>query len=139
MHEMIVFALASLMPVGELRGAIPLGIYLGLDPLHVFALAVALNAVMFFPIYFGMDFLYKNLFARIGFLKRKLEKIRSWGGKYVQRYGAFGIFLSTFVGAYTGSILSWFFKIEWKRAFLAVALSVVTMAVIVTCACVKLF
>jgi uncharacterized membrane protein len=127
--------LATLTPISELRGGIPLGLYLGLDPLLVFFLSVFFNSLVFFPVYFCMKFLYKNFFSKISLFKHYLKKQKR-AKPYIEKYGPFGLLLFVAIplpmtGAYTASLISWLFGIEWKKAFLVVVLGVFIAGMII--------
>lgn len=123
--------LATLTPVSESRGGIPLGVYLGLNPLLVFLVSLFFNCLIFFPVYFGLKFFYNKLFSKIWVFDWIITSIRKKGENLVKKYGIYGIFLFSFVGAYSASILSWLFNLEWKKAFLAITLGVLILSLLV--------
>ncbi len=129
-------ALTAMMPLAELRGGIPLGIALGMDPLSAFILAVIFNTLVFFPVYFGMKLFYENVFSKLHVFNKYLSRIRKSGKPYVEKYGMIG--LAAFVavplpmtGAYSGAFLAWLLNMEWKKSFLAVAIGVLVAGIIV--------
>ena len=129
--------LATVSPISELRGGIPLGILVyGLDPLFVFCIAVIANALIFFPIFFGLRLFYAKLLSRIPLFDRYLDDVRKRGEPKVEKYGFWGLFLFVAVplpitGAYTGTILAWLLGMDWKRVFPAVGLGVIVAGVVV--------
>ena len=129
--------LASVSPISELRGGIPLGILkYELDPLFVFLVAVIANALIFFPVFFALRLFYDKLLYRIPLFDRYLESLRKRGKPKVDRYGFWGLALFVGVplpltGAYTGTILAWLVGMDWRKAFGAVGLGVVLAGVIV--------
>jgi uncharacterized membrane protein len=134
--DILLVILATLAPISELRGGIPLGLLLGIDPLSTFLLTVVFNSLVFFPVYFLMKFFYDNLFSKITLFNRYLNKLRHRGKPYVDKYGLLGIMFFVAIplpltGAYAGTFLSWLLDIEWKRAFAAVALGVIIAGAIV--------
>lgn len=136
--------LTTLAPISELRGGIPLGLYLGLNPFLTLTLTVFFNSIVFFPVYFGMKFFYKNLFSRIGLFNSYLSRLRKRGKPYIEKYGIWGVLLFValplpITGAYTGSFLSWLFDMEWRKAFLIVASGVLIAGTIVLGICLGLF
>ncbi len=136
MRDVLLVVLATVTPVSELRGAIPLGIGLGLDPLLTFAVAVVANAVLFLPTRFALEFFYSSVLRRLPRFDRYLLSVRRRGQPAVEKYGLLGLALFVAVplpltGAYTGTILSWLLAMEWKRSFVAVALGVVVAGIIV--------
>jgi uncharacterized membrane protein len=127
----------TLAPVAELRGGIPLGIAMGLDPALVIATAFIVNCLVFFPVYIGLTLLYERFFIRFAWCRKLIERIHKKGRPYVERYGILG--LAVFVGiplpatgAWTGTGIAWVLGLDWKRSFLAVCLGVLIAAVIVS-------
>jgi uncharacterized membrane protein len=128
--------LATVLPISELRGGIPLGISLGLDPWFTFSIAVIANALIFFPVFFALRLFYDKLLSRIPLFNKYLDGLRKRGKPKVDKYGFWGLVLFVAVplpltGAYTGTILAWLLGMDWKRAFPAVALGVVVAGVVV--------
>jgi uncharacterized membrane protein len=129
--------LMTVSPVFELRAGIPLGIlHYGLDPLFIFFIAVIANALIFFPIFFGLRLFYDKVLFRIPLFDKYLDNLRKRGKPKVEKYGFWGLFLFVAIplpitGAYTGTILAWLLDIDWKRAFPAVGLGVIVAGVIV--------
>jgi uncharacterized membrane protein len=128
--------LASVSPISELRGGIPLGISLGLDPWFTFFIAVIANALIFFPIFFVLRLFYDKLLSRIPLFNKYLDNLRKRGKPKVDKYGFWGLALFVavplpFTGAYTGTILAWLLDMDWRKAFPSVGLGVVVAGVIV--------
>jgi uncharacterized membrane protein len=135
--EILLILLATVSPISELRGGIPLGILeFGLDPFFVFCIAVIANALIFFPVFFALRLLYDKLLYRIPLSDKYLDSLRRRGKPKVEKYGFWGLFLFVAVplpltGAYTGTILAWLLGVDWKKAFPAVGLGVVVAGVVV--------
>jgi uncharacterized membrane protein len=130
------FVLVTASPISELRGGIPLGISLGLDPWFTFFVAIVVNALIFFPVFFVLRLFYDKFLFRIPLFDRYLDSLRKRGKPIVDKYGFWGLFLFVavplpFTGAYTGTILAWLLDVDWRRAFPAVELGVVVAGVIV--------
>ena len=63
MNPFLQVILLSIMPISELRGGIPLGIALHLNPWHVFLIAVISN-IFVIPIFlFFLDYLHKRFLS----------------------------------------------------------------------------
>jgi uncharacterized membrane protein len=134
--EIALTLLATVSPISELRGGIPLGISLGLDPLFTFFIAIIANALIFFPVFFVLRLFYDKVLYRIPLFNKYLDNLRKRGKPKVEKYGFWGLFLFVAVplpltGAYTGTILAWLLNMDWKRAFPAVGLGVVVAGVVV--------
>jgi uncharacterized membrane protein len=130
------FLLLTASPISELRGGIPLGISLGLDPWFTFFVAIVVNALIFFPVFFILRLFYDKLLFRVPLFGRYLDGLRRRGKPVVDKYGFWGLFLFVAVplpltGAYTGTILAWLLGMNWKKAFPAVGLGVVVAGIIV--------
>ncbi len=128
--------LATVSPISELRGGIPLGISLGLDPWFTFFIAVVANALIFFPVFFALRLFYDKLLCRIPLFNKYLDSLRKRGKPKVDKYGFWGLALFVAVplpltGAYTGTILAWLLGMDWKKAFPAVGLGVIVAGVVV--------
>jgi len=135
--EIALILLATVLPISELRGGIPLGILeYHLDPLLVFCIAVIANALIFFPIFFVLRLFYDKLLYRIPLFDKYLDSLRKRGKPKVEKYGFWGLFLFVAVplpltGAYTGTILAWLLGMDWRKAFPAVGLGVIVAGVAV--------
>ena len=128
MNDLITVALITLVPWIELRLSIPAGIGMGLDPWLVFFTVIAVNILLFFPIFFGLKFIYRFL-SKWGFFERIVTRIRKKGEPYIKKYGVIG--LGIFIGiplpgsgVYSGTLLAWLLGMKWKRAFTAAVIGV---------------
>lgn len=135
--ELLPVIITTLLPIAELRGGIPLGIGLGLDPVTVIITAIIFNCLVFFPIYFGLKFLYNDYFIRFSWARKLLESVQKRGGKYIDKYGFLGLVIfvgipAPITGAWTGTGISWLMGLDWKRSFLAICLGVVISATIIS-------
>ena len=137
MIQKLAFTLAvTLSPISELRGGIPLGISLGLDPLFTFFIAIIANALLFFPIFLALRLFYDKLLSRFQIFNRYLDSVRRKGNPKVAKYGFLGLTLLVAIplpvtGVYTATILSWLLGMDWRKAFPAIGLGVVLAGIIV--------
>ena len=134
--EILSVIIMSVLPIAELRGAIPLGLGLGLDPMLVIPVSIFFNALVFFPIFFGLTLIQDTILYRSKLVQRQLERAHT-KRKNVEKYGYFGLLLLVaiplpFTGAWTGTMLAWLLGLDWKKSFLAVAGGVVVAGVIVS-------
>jgi len=136
-REIALTLLATVSPISELRGGIPLAILeFGLDPLFTFFIVVIANALIFFPIFFALRLLYDRVLFRIPLFDKYLDNLRKRGKPKVEKYGFWGLTLFVAIplpitGAYTGTILAWLVGMDWRKAFPAVGLGVIIAGVIV--------
>jgi len=136
----LVTFIISVIPVIELRGAIPVGIGLGLDPWACFFLAVIGN---FLPVPFIILFI-RRIFAWMkrkskflgGIAKKFEERARSrW--KTVQRTEFIALLLFVAIplpgtGAWTGSLIAALMDMRLKKSLAAIAAGVLIAGIIVT-------
>ena len=133
--------LLSMVPVIELRGAIPLGAALGLPIYTNYLVSVLGN---FLPVPFIMLFIRRIL----EWMKttRRLSKIALWlEGKAekhsdkVTRYATFGLFLFVAIplpgtGAWTGALIAALFRMRMKHTLLSILFGVMTAGLIMALA-----
>ena len=143
--EMITF-IVSMMPIFELRGAIPLAVlHFKFSLLKAYWISWLGNLVPILPIIFFLEPIRKAL-SHI----KIINKFFTWfyartykKGKKVMKYGAIGLVLFVAIplpvtGAWTGSVAAILFNIKPRWAFPAIILGV-TIAGIVVSSLVSLF
>ena len=135
-RDVFLVLLTTVTPVSELRGGIPVGVALGLDPALVFLLSVTANVAIFWPWRLALVWFYRTVFTRIPHFDDYLERVRRKGEPIVRKYGFLGLLIFVAVplpitGAYTATVLSWLLAMEWKRSFIAIAIGVVCAGIIV--------
>ncbi len=116
--------LLSMAPVFELRGSIPAGMAMGLDPVAVYLTAVAGNML---PVPLILIFIRRILawmrrregvFARFA---RRLERKAAKGAQKVRRYALFGLFILVAIplpgtGAWTGALVAALMELRMRSA-----------------------
>jgi len=135
-HRIALVLLVTLSPISELRGGIPLGISLGLDPLLTFFIAIIANAILFFPILLALRLFYDGILSRLQIFDRYLGSVRRRGKPKVDKYGFRGLVLLVAIplpatGVYTATILSWLLGMNWRKAFPAITLGVIVAGIVV--------
>jgi uncharacterized membrane protein len=137
--QMIMFLLLTAAPFTELRLGIPAAIGVGIDPWFVIPAAMVLNCLIFFPIYFALDKLYKRFFERYSWARRIVGRAQRKGKPYIEKYGIIGLALYVGVplpvtGVWTGTLIAWLFGLDWKRSFLAICLGVLIAGTVISVA-----
>jgi len=136
--ELYVILVAAL-PVVELRGAIPLGVALGLAPSKAFLLAL-LGNLLVAPLALILLPWAVALATRVPLLARAWEaleaRVRLRGEEQVQRLGALGLFLFVAVplpgtGAWSGAVLAVVLGLKRRYALLAISFGVLAAGFIV--------
>ena len=135
----LVTGLISLLPIFELRGAIPVGVALfKLDIFSVYAVAVLFNILPVLPVLLFLNparrFLERRgvLVGFFAFFERKVEKNRA----LIERYEELGLALFVAIplpmtGAWTGALLAVVMGLKVWKSFIFIALGVAGAGVIV--------
>lgn len=137
--KIVLTFLISMVPIVELRGALPIATGAGLDWRIAIIVAIIGNMV---PVPFIIIFI-KKIFAWMRKISKKLDKLvtkmenKAFSKRdVIDKYGPWGLYIFVAVplpgtGAWTGSLIAAMLDIPLKKAFPAVALGVVTAGVIV--------
>lgn len=131
--------LMAMLPVVELRGAIPFGVAAGLHPLAAMGAAVLGNLVPvpFILLLLRSIFRWLRHFPRLGALIDRLERRAHLKGRTVRKYRILGLVLLVAVplpgtGAWTGALVADVLDIRMRRALPAITLGVLIAGVAVT-------
>lgn len=132
--------LVSMVPVIELRGAIPIGVARGLPFWAAVLVSVIGNLV---PVPFIIIFI-KKIFAfmrekmpKLNGLVTRLENKANSKSETVQKYAFWGLFIFVAVplpgtGAWTGALIAAMLEMPLKKAFPSIMLGVLSAGAIVT-------
>ena len=138
--KIITTFLISMVPVIELRGAIPIGVGRGL-PFWVAVLVSIIGNLI--PVPFIIIFI-KKIFAfmrekmpRLNGLVTRLENKANSKSETVQKYAFWGLFIFVAVpppgtGAWTGALIAAMLEMPLKKAFPSILLGVLSAGAIVT-------
>lgn len=145
MSRYIYILIISAIPLIEQRGAIPVGIFTGGDPLMVFLVSLigSLLPVPFIFLFFNwiMDQLRKNNWLPwlINIVDNKIAKNVDKFQKYreLALITFIGIPLPT-TGVWTGTAISTFLKLDFKKTVLCAFLGALISATVITAICVLL-
>ncbi len=138
--KLLMTFLVSMVPIIELRGAIPIATAHGLDWRIAIPIAIIGNMI---PVPFIIIFI-KKIFAWIrrvmpkldGFLT-KLERRAESKRETVEKYAFWGLFIFVAIplpgtGAWAGALIAAMMDMKLKRAFPSIFLGVVTAGIIVS-------
>lgn len=145
-HELFLTFAMAMVPVVELRGAIPLGIAAGLPPAPACATAILGNLVPAPLIILlarrAADFLRETRFfgPKIDWLERRAHL----KGRLVRKYRLLGLVILVGIplpgtGAWTGSLVAAVLNIRMRHALPAILLGLVIAAAITTAVTLGLF
>lgn len=141
----IIVFIVSMIPIIELRGAIPIAEGFGLDIFLYYPIAIIGNMLPVPVIYlfarkvleFGKD---KKIIGK--FFTWCIEKGEKGGEKLRKSAGNKGLFFALLIfvgiplpgtGAWTGTLAASFLKIDFKTSILAVTLGVLLAGIIMSC------
>ncbi len=139
-EELCVF-FCSMIPIIELRGAIPLGAALGLPWWFCFTLAIVGNML---PVPIILLFVKKVLHwmakCRVKFFNKVANKLFEKADKNrdkIEKYGFWGVALFVAIplpgtGAWTGTLVASLFDMKFWKAFLSALIGVLGAGVIMT-------
>jgi len=136
--ELMITIIAAL-PILELRGAIPIGLSMGLEIKRVIFFSIIGNLIPVIPILFLLEpvsaylrkfWLFKKFFDWLFARTRRRSDL-------IEKYEFLGLILFVAIplpitGAWTGCVAATLFKIRLRYAMLAITLGVVIAAAIVT-------
>ncbi len=142
-QPLVVFII-SMLPVAELRGALPVAINVFHMPWY-FALPIAfIGNLVPVPLLFLLLERLRRLSARMGVIGRLVERFfnltRRRAG-LIERYGPIGLMLFVAVplpatGAWTGTLVAFLLGMRFRDAVLPICLGVFIAGVIVTVLCI---
>ena len=130
----------SLLPISELRGAIPFAFARGMPLIEAYFIAVLCNALVA-PLAFIFLETFHRLFYRwpfyAGVFDRFVERSRHKVHAKVERFGYLGIMLFVAIplpvtGAWTGTLGAWILGLGRKKTMMAVAAGVAIAGVLVS-------
>jgi len=140
MGEALITFVVSMLPIIELRGAIPLGVGLGLHPLYAMIVSMVGNMV---PVPFIIFFIRK-IFAWLRKKSKWLEgvvlKIEARAeGKWaeIHKYELLGLFIFVAIplpgtGAWTGALIAALMNMRIRNAMLCIFGGVIVAGLVIT-------
>lgn len=140
LKEILITFFTAMVPVVELRGAIPLGVSLGLSHLGAMVISVVGNLI---PVPFIILFI-REIFSwirkhipKLNNLITKIEDRAHVKSEKVLRLSAMGLFLFVAIplpgtGAWTGALIAALLNMRLKSAMPAISLGVLAAGVLVT-------
>ena len=138
LSDMIKTLFTAMLPVLEIRGAIPVGVAAGLDPWLAFAVGVVGNMLPI-PILILVTRRVINWLKKHGVLVRFtgwLERKGAEKARTVQQYSFWGLFILVAIplpgtGAWTGALVASLLDMRLKGALPAITMGVIAAGIIV--------
>lgn len=130
--------LTAALPIIELRGAIPVGISLGLSPIHATLISLVGSMIPVPFILFSIRPIF-NYLKTTKIFKKLVHKLtdRSMNGSgKIQKYGAWGLLIFVAIplpgtGVWSGSLAAALLDMRFKWAFPAILVGNIIAAVII--------
>ena len=139
-HAALMTFLISMVPVLELRGAIPVGVAGGLTPLAAMCIAMVGNLVPipFLILFTRRVFNWLKTKGRLRVLVEKLEARAAEKSQVVLKYASVGLCILVAIplpgtGAWTGALVAAVLNLRLKKAMPAIIIGVIIAGFIVTC------
>ena len=138
-QDLIISMLWSISPFGEAKVGIPFGLLQGLNIYLVFIVCFAANLLVFPIMMIFLDNINHYLLRWNWYKKSALwvaRRAKTGSGTKIQKYGFWGLLFFVMIplpgtGVYAGSIATYLFKIEKKKAFTANAIGIFFSSVII--------
>ena len=138
--EIVFTMLVSMLPVIELRGGIPFGVALGLNPWVAFAASIVGNILPlpFILVYIRRIFLWmRRHMPRLNALVDKLEQKAHIKGRKVTKYKDLGLMIFVAIplpgtGGWTGALVAAFLNMPLRKAMPALVGGVFIAGFLVT-------
>ncbi len=138
-QDIIVSMLWSVSPFGEAKVGIPYGMLQGLNIYLVFIVCFIANLLVFPIMMVFLDNINHYLLRWNWYKKSAIwvaRRAKTGSGNKIQKYGFWGLLLFVMIplpgtGVYAGSIASYLFRIEKKKAFTANAIGIFLSSVII--------
>ena len=142
LEQFAIIALLTLLPGLELRAGILFGLSQGMDALQVFALAVAVNALLGPIVLFALQnilpfFLKINVLEK--FYAQNVLRVQKDYKKYIEKYGGIGLALFIAVplpgaGSWSGALAAFLMGMKIKKFAIVNFVGVLIAGIIVTLA-----
>ena len=139
MDTLLKLIFVSLLPWIELRGGIPLGVSMGLNPVHVFVICTVTDIVLIpvllvflryiMPIILKIEFINRFYQWNVVSTLKRYERYKKWEELGLALFVAIPL---PFTGVYSGTFVSYLLNFKKREAFVSVASGAVIAGVVVT-------
>ncbi|MCF7945439.1 MAG: small multi-drug export protein [Spirochaetia bacterium] len=140
LHVLLKMLFLSVLPISELRGAIPYAYFKGVPLFEAYLICVAANALVAPLVYIFLSSAH-HLFYKMGWYRtlfhKTVERARMKIETKVRKYEYLGVMLFVAIplpitGAYTGTLGAWVLGLGKKRTILAAFAGVIISGTIVS-------
>lgn len=140
-RDLFYTTLLGILPISEVRGAIPIGLAFNLPIYTVLLFAVLANFLVVPITFIFLDYLHKHLIKINSYNKLFNKFVKRTRSRIEHKIGTSTEFLALyllvaiplpFTGAYTGTLAAWLFNLNRKKSIFYIFLGILTAATIVT-------
>ena len=140
LQTLAVAAVLALLPIAELRGALPYALLKDIPLYIAYPFCVILNALVGPLVYVFLSTLHK-VFVRMDWYSKLFDRLvaRARGKVHqkVERYGYLGLALFVAIplpitGAYTGTLGAWILGMDRRKTMLSVFVGVIVAGIVVS-------
>ncbi len=139
MIDLITAILWSISPFGESKVGIPYGISQGVNSYLVFICCFLANLLVFPLMLFFLNYVNQGLIRWRPYKKAAVwvaKRAKVGTGDKIQKFGFFGLALFVMIplpgtGVYAGTIATYLFRMERKKAFMANAIGILASSLII--------
>ncbi len=137
MRTVIEVMLVALLPISEIRGAIPFAIYCGFDPISAYIISLIGNLIPIPMLLLSLEYIIHVIEGtKLGGVYKLIIKKVENKKNYVEKYGYLGLLLFVAIplpvtGAWTGSLIASLLKLNKAKSLIAIALGVSVAGIIV--------
>lgn len=132
-------ALLSILPISELRGAIPYAVIRGVNVLPATLISILFNALVPIIVYVFLATVHKLLYkwkTYKAFFDSTVERAQRKVHENIEKYGYWGLMIFVAIplpltGAWTGTLGAWILGMDKKRATLAIIGGVAIAGIVV--------
>lgn len=137
--NLITAILLSISPFGESKVGIPIGL-LGENNKYLVLIFCLIANILIFPLMmFFLKHLNKKFFKWNGYKKTAVfvaRRAKNGTEKHIKKYGFWGLLIFVMIpipgtGVYAGSIATYIFNIEKRKAFIANAIGITLSSIII--------
>ncbi len=125
LNPWLVLSIIAATPFGEARVSIIYGLAMGLDPLYVFLVSVALNILVLIPLLFALrqKWVMKIIHVIMGKRITRMVKKNKKKFEIYEELALLGFVAVPLVGtgAWTGALLSTVLELDAKKSFFVIA------------------
>ena len=139
MDTLLKLIFVSLLPWIELRGGIPLGVSMGLNPVHVFLICTITDIVLIpvllvflryiMPIILKIESINRFYQWNVVSTLKRYERYKKWEELGLALFVAIPL---PFTGVYSGTFVSYLLNFKKREAFISVASGAIMAGVVVT-------